>query len=517
MAINFFSGFETIFRLEWTEVGSCVIQQTRKHTGINACRINTQFPAQSYVIAFDNCKRCSFWIYIDIFIDSDIRICGTSSQIAVSRRSDGKLELWDGTNSLGVSSSVLPLDEWHRISISFNPTSNSVKLYLDSIEEISSTSASSSTIIEGKYGFLDDCTEWNIIYLDDVVQDDTESTEDLGDIRVLESFVIGAGNYTEFDSYQGSSIHWQNVDKRYVSISDYNWHDAKTAVKECYELEDCSVMGLAGDDVIKAVKTICYMKRGNGGGSDHNILVRDNGQDYETVVDLTTDFADYSRIDSVMPNGGGDWTQSRFNAFEAGMSYGPAVAQDPYIALVLVMVAFASSVIFTYEGSSEENSSVSGAIKSNKKFIGTSEENSFVSGDLNLQPELISFVVETSGASGSLSIITELGSSVVEVSGTSGSLGSLNILTLFVGISTGPFNVFGNLNLQLELISSIVETFDVSGSLNLQPGLIGSIVSIFNISIFTITIIKWKKDKKIKSAPSLKFGVSGSGICSWDF
>lgn len=381
MAINFFSGFEANTATEWpTIVGACQLENAIKHTGYNCLRMFTnEATLQSYV-ATANCKRCSFWIFIDFpFTYADGRLCGTDSQIAVSRRSDGKLELWDGTSSLGVSSSVLPLEEWHRISISFDSTNDSVKLYLDDVEEISSTSATSSTTTGGTYGVIEN-NVGQFVFLDDVVQDDIESTDDLGNICVRRSRVAGAGNYTQFDSYQPSSTHWQNVDDFSASDGDYNWHDAKTAVKECYTLQDSSLIGLVSSDVIKAIKTICRMKRGSGGGSTHNILVRDNGQDYETSVSLITSFDYYDRLDLTMPNGGGDWTQDRFDAFEVGMSYG-GEARDPYISQAIVMVAYQPEQVEpSPSGTISAQSSLSGVAKAIKKATGDFSGQSSVSG-----------------------------------------------------------------------------------------------------------------------------------------
>lgn len=351
MAILFCSGFETGDFTDWQPSGpwgDCNVQSSIKKTGTYAMRCNptdddayiqmTSLPAQ-------NPKRVSFWLYIDSFqLPGDDNWIQVMSIGGVEIERDGHVRLDISTVKGWVeydSEFMLESGKWYRISISLDTSTQKARAYVDG-EVVSWADDCTNLKIDWQLGVLNSHVTCDF-YFDDVVWDNVNSHEDIGDLRILNAKIIGAGNYTDFDSYVGSANHYENVDEIPPSDDDYNWQNAKSAVKECYSLENCSDIGLSETDVIKAVRTFCRMKRGSGGGSTHNILIRDNSQDYETPVSLSTSWSEYERIDESMPNGGGDWTQDRFNALEVGMSYG-GEAQDPYLSFILATVVFSGIV-----------------------------------------------------------------------------------------------------------------------------------------------------------------------------
>lgn len=343
MTIDFLSGFETGDFSEWDiDSGACSVQGTIKHTGNYSCRFNAD-NAQVYIAHTNTCTRVSFWIYlaVETTYDTTTRICGKEDQLSLALYHGDLLRLLDGETVLATMTHTDGMaGSWHRISLSFDPTNNAAKVYFDGIEIYSTTNATGSSSTGKYFGFYNSVV--GDMYLDDIVQDDTESTADIGDIRVLRAGITGAGNYTDFDSEEPpSSVHYENIDELSPNDADYNYHTPAEPAKECYALENCSSIGLISTDMIMAVQTWCRMKKAQA--ANLSILRRDNNVDYESVKSATTSWINYFHVDSVMPNGGSSWLQSRFDAFEVGISY-DGVGKDPFISWVSVMVAYCSEM-----------------------------------------------------------------------------------------------------------------------------------------------------------------------------
>lgn len=463
MAIDFLSGFETGDFSEWDmNSGLCSVQGTIKHTGSYSCRFNP-IVGQAYIAHTNTCTRVSFWLYFATMPDTEpnpTRICGKEDQLALLLDNDGQvLRLYDGTTSKGSYNVWFETGIWYRLSLSFNPTTNSAKVYLNGIEILSKTDITASSSTGKYYGFYNATT--GDMYLDDIIQDDTESTDDIGDIRVKRAAIIGAGNYTEFDNYEGSAIHYENIDELSSNDADYNYNAAGGALtRECYALENCSSMGLVNTDFIMAVQTWCRMKRSGGGGTTHNILRRDNGSDYEAIKSLTTDLTNYFHVDAVMPNGGNDWTQVRFDAFEVGMSYDGG-GQDPFISWVSVMVAYCPgfmgridaetsfSVISTLE---DGESSPTGSISASSSMSGVAKAVRRSTGSFSAQSNLVGTAKVTRKATGNL--LTQ--SSIVGIpktirratggfSGQSSLSGVAKVIRRATGIINSLFSLIGKL------------------------------------------------------------------------
>lgn len=362
MALIFFSGFDTGDLFGWkSSAGSYSIQDSIKKTGTYALRAN---PASSYTQLFTpnyTPNRISFWFYIATTSDVLVAIAGRSTGLRIRLSTDGYLSLYDHEVLQDTGSTQLSLNTWYRISCSYSPSSNAAKLFINGIEELSVIGLSIGDGIGYEYGLKNIILDYTIttdVYFDNIVEDDTDSLEDLGDIRCAIALVNGAGNYAEFDSVypaEASEIHYENIDG-YPTDGNENWHDGSSSVKESYSIENCSEIGIAVVDTIKAVRTHCRMRAQKGG--NQNILVRDNGVDSEVSFNVDS-FATYQdRIDNIMPADSGSWTQDRFNALEVGMSINQT-RKDPGILHVVVSVAF---LFLGYEGSSLGVSSASGSL-----------------------------------------------------------------------------------------------------------------------------------------------------------
>lgn len=372
MSLLFFSGFETGDFSEWQSISGegdistpPTVQSTIKKTGTYAARCNSVAKASSFQSVDYISKRLSFWFYItSLPLPGDdwvhiVNRSGMNHRCGCKINSDGQILLALGSHDEVIdywnSDFHLSEGQWYRICIctQWNPVSETGKdrLYVDGIL-VCSDDDSYTTGIGFDLGFgtrvyvgPPDIWPTGDIYFDDIVYDDDESLEDIGDIRVLRAGITGAGEYAEFDSEVGSATHYENVDELSYSDDDYNYDTTDNPGKESYALENCSAIGLLETDVIKAVRTLCRMKTSSGGkASKYYILRRDNEVDYEELVTVGTSFDSEGYIDNSMPNGEGDWTQGRFDALEVGMYSDGSGARDPYLSNVSVMVAFGEFV-----------------------------------------------------------------------------------------------------------------------------------------------------------------------------
>lgn len=368
MSLLFLSGFETGNYVDdefvsWT----ATIQSSIKKTGTYAARLNPTGGGDVIITPQRPYKRLSFWFYVASLPapeDGYVTIVnrqGADTRCGIQINSNGQIQLrivsYDEQFDYWDSNFTISTGQWYRVCVCVQWNSGTsrgkTRLYVDGVL-INSDDDGYATWIGWVFGFV--TAETYDVYLDDIVFDDDESLEDMGNRRILRAGITGAGEYTEFDSEVGSATHFENVDELSYNDADYNYDTANSgSTKESYALQNSSAMGLIEADVIKAVKTTCRGKRGGGGGTVHNILRRDNGVDVEEPISLSTSFNFHSQIDESLPNGGDDWTQGRLDGLEVGMSYNGG-ARDPYLSHVSVMVIFGDVVV-------EEPPSVSPALQ----------------------------------------------------------------------------------------------------------------------------------------------------------
>ena len=341
-AMTFHSGFESGSTFEWSSSwGTFSIQTSIKKTGTYAMRCN---PSTSpvYVNAGATANRGTFYLYIAAAPSIETIICGRTSTSSIQLTATNYITLYDGSAIRGTSTTQLALSTWYRISFS-RDSSNNGAAYINGTQEISTT-----TLVNGfseRLGVVSTGAATADLYFDDVAFDNTQSIDDVGDIRTLLSLPNAAGNYTQFDTTFPASptTHYTKVDDPPLSSfdADYNQHAANSGnAYDTYNIQDALTIGIGANDTVNAVRYCGRMRRGYGGRTTHNLAVRDNGSDYTTPVSATTSFAWYSRYDATMPTGGGQaWTQARLNSFEVGVYHGSG-AQDTYISACMVMVAY---------------------------------------------------------------------------------------------------------------------------------------------------------------------------------
>lgn len=367
MALLFFSGFETgYFSTEMLSPSALpnrpVIQNTIKKTGTYAVRCNTADEPCAFSAAMLPYKRLTFWLYVASFpLPEDdwvpiVNRSGSQIRCGVEINSDGQIRShsYGQSHDYWNSNFYLSTGQWYRVCIlsaqwNAETLRGKTRCYVNGIL----VSSDDDSRAQGPGWFIGIGTPKPVgepiyatcdIYFDNIIYDDVDSLEDMGDIRVLNANVIGAGEYAEFSDYVGSADHFENVDS-IPCDADYNYNLSDSPAKESYNLENCSTIGLADNDILKAVRTLCRMKyAGSGKGPKYNILRRDNEVDCETLVTLSSSFVVKDVIDNLMPNGEDNWTQDRFDALEVGMYCNGDGTRDPYLSWVVVMVAFSPFV-----------------------------------------------------------------------------------------------------------------------------------------------------------------------------
>lgn len=333
MALVFHSGFEISDFSEWTTTGGTLeVQGVIKHTGDYAMRCNP-VNANGYVTNSVARRRVSFYLYIVDAPSADVPIAGRDGfdYWHIRLHTDRKLELRDDDGDSTPGLTVLDTETWYRISMSVDSSGN-CKVYLNGVEEISGSDVSS---VNGRdtVGILSGALTADL-YFDDYVSDDTDSTNDIGDIRVVRAQPSGVGTYNQYDISSG----FGNVDECPANDGDFVEDNQAGIARECYALPDCDALGMAGGDTVEAVSVWIRGDRDGGGATDHKAMVRDNGNDYESANFAFDAIAWFNWYLAVMPDDSAAWTRGRWNSLEAGCYHHGG--QDQRVHCVMLMVAF---------------------------------------------------------------------------------------------------------------------------------------------------------------------------------
>jgi len=264
----------------------------------------------------------------------------------VTLNTDDTLTL-DVNGSTDTSTETVVTSGHQRLCLATN--GSTTKLYMDGVEICSVAQGAdfASSVSIGQSS-----NSSTTINMDDVSFDDTSSTDDLGDIRVLAARPVAEG--TDQDTGTGSD--WQDsdntpavyteIDQDPPNITDYNWAEAD-GVAQYYSvgLDDCgsgNLSGIGGSDTIEAVNFLYYYETAGGGSVDeYNIYGRDaSGRSGMTALDDPKDptwVAEYETSTwEATPTA---WSQALFNAQQMGMMCQDA-NKDMWFYEAYAMVAF---------------------------------------------------------------------------------------------------------------------------------------------------------------------------------
>lgn len=376
MAITGFSGAELGTTDEFfLTSGTVSVSGSNVNTGSFSLRSNPS-NGVGYVNLNNSAMSTRFtaYLYIDSSPDQETVILGYNQAGYANIRltSDRYLKAYNGDTLKGSGSTQLNEDTYYRISGSIDGDSanDPFKVYIDGVEEISDDMDGVVNGWGGASSFRVGASTLNTtadLYFDDIVCDDISSTDDLGNIVVAVAANPNAdGDANDFDSNTGGeTYHFEYYDNPPGEDpdSDYVYHQAKTVVQDIANLDSCSDIGLGGTDVIKAVKTCARWKLAKtGSGTPAYIYVKDNGSGYTTQLTDSAAFKWDFRLDAVMPNGGGAWTQDRFNAFQAGLQSTGENNYDTYLACILVMVAYTPAAVGDVHVQSTETVGISDSL-----------------------------------------------------------------------------------------------------------------------------------------------------------
>jgi hypothetical protein len=335
-AFVFHSGFENGNTFEWASVtGLPASSTTQKKTGAYSLRCNPS-AATAYVdngLTDGNMDRGSFWLYIADDTDTDCRIIGNGVGAALYLTTTEEIDYYTGGTKRSDGTLQIALTTWTRIS--WATDGSTFKVFINGVQDISNA----ATVDEVADGTVGICTSATAdLYFDNVAVDNTSSTTDLGDIRVLLSLPDATGASSNFDTPVGSANHWDNVNEIPTNDADYNEHDGSGQVRDTYNLQNCTTIGISNYDTINAVRVFARMKT-SASASTAGITVYDPTSYYNYVRSTTTTITWFSQYLATRPSTGGIWSVTTFNNFQAG-AISTGTTRDTFIYDVMVMVAY---------------------------------------------------------------------------------------------------------------------------------------------------------------------------------
>jgi len=254
--LTFYSGFEHGDFTEWDNLyGTVSVESTTVKTGNYALRVNPSGDDEFIrKPSAGSPSRLTFHLYIATAPNKDCSLVGYFGDVSVYLSIDRKLQLRDG-GLKDTGTTQLSLSTWYRISLSLDAANNRAKVYLDGVEECSSDDITGNSIDNCLGSAVSATTD---LYFDNYATDDIASTDDIGDIRVVRSQPNAMGTYTgEWQQVPSSTNHYEKIDECPADDGDYTWAEANgTQLDESYGLEDCSDLGLAANETIKAIPSV---------------------------------------------------------------------------------------------------------------------------------------------------------------------------------------------------------------------------------------------------------------------
>lgn len=356
MALVFHDGFESGNGAAWESTsGSAAVSTSNPQTGTYSLRVNPTASIAAYFIVARNSLKFTLSIYIATLPNADagLGLTNENTSLCLVLTSGGYLKLYDTSTLRGTSSAVVISNgQRKRISGAIDTTNGKAYIFVDGVVVgglDGVTIGSSVTYWGGLGAFYAGLvavtgTITADVYLDDIVLDGASGTTDLGDIRCAAVALPNAeGTEIEFDTLAPTTptTHYTKYDDPAGSINDtdYVMHAAKTVVQDYANLNSCAEIGLVASDVIDAVNVCSRMKLSKTGDTVSSLAVRDNGTVYATAMTDSASFIWVKKYYATMPNGGAAWTQTRFDAFQAG-AQSSGVAPDTYLSAVMVFVAY---------------------------------------------------------------------------------------------------------------------------------------------------------------------------------
>lgn len=333
MALVFLSGFETGDFGEWSSTtGSPAVVGTQKKTGDYAMQCDTTGgAATAYVTAHSGeTQRGTFYLRIATAPSALCRIFGGigGGDLNIRLDTDRHIDLYNSNDASRLGTTELALNTWYRISFGIDGSYKGT-VYLNGVVEHSPAIISNT---EPYLGILDSVTA--DLYFDDYSSDNTVSSDDPGDIRVLRSSPNAAGQYAEFDTISG----YGNCDEVPADGATTIVDDSGVSAmhRETYNLQDWDTIGGAGDDTIKAV--CIWVQASDSGNTAQGITVRDDGTDYETMLEFGKAYTWKNKLYDTNAPRASAWTPAIFTAFQAG-GYSEG-SKDVYMSCVMVMGAY---------------------------------------------------------------------------------------------------------------------------------------------------------------------------------
>lgn len=230
---------------------------------------------------------------------------------------------------------------WYRIDYQFVQTTNVYTLKVGGVVELTGTSAGLARL-NTKQFIVGKATNRNgqsvDFYYDDAVVD-TDTFP--GERSIIRKKVNGVGTY---DTINGTTPHWQQVDEVPPSFSDQLNTDTTSWPGATFTVESCASVGIPSDSVINSAQVTVVVYR-----NDYNPLarfrIRSNSTDYDSsnliACGLSNVWREFIWTKVQDPATSAPWTIGGLDAVEIGVfaSSGGTALQSIYL-----MVEYGPSV-----------------------------------------------------------------------------------------------------------------------------------------------------------------------------
>lgn len=249
----------------------------------------------------------------------------THVQLRVNEAGQLYVTLSTGTTEIGARSAVgaFPHLGYHYVECRMNihDTTGSFEVRVDEVTVLTESNRDTrngtpTDINEIRLGFLSQ-GHFDDFYVLDSSGGAPRNTF-LGDVQVDAIHPDGAGNYSQFDTTNGSANHWENVDETDTD-DDTTYNETPTAAdRDSFTYEALPV--LTGGDTVYGVQVNTIMRKTESGTQSGMAFLRISGTDYDGAdIALGEAYTNYIEMFETNPNGGGEWTTAIIDGMEAGV------------------------------------------------------------------------------------------------------------------------------------------------------------------------------------------------------
>lgn len=319
----------------------------------NCIKIPTNGVLEKQLASFQTNYTIGFGIKVDYYSnlnDSPFPVLGLFSSSASSQWSSAQLILYlypdgtlsfsnDITKALKTSSGILDLSgSWRYVEIVITPITNTVSLYVDNTQVITTTTITTGTLSSQEYRQQGPATGFNAdivrisnsitncdIYIDDLyiidplIVDFTAGR--MGDICVQTLFPASSGTYQQFGVFPPGNSHYLAVYDRIPDNASSYTYNPSGSIATSGQIETYLITSAASSwtDILSTQINYTGLLNGSPGSGTVNPVMVFSGLHTNSDVYLTNSWKYFFQVVSLNPSGPVPWTYTDFNTLEIGI------------------------------------------------------------------------------------------------------------------------------------------------------------------------------------------------------